>query len=171
FDAVAPPIEAGGLCPHIVGTLRLSRRRGRTLGGIEPALGDRPMVALVFVLRLAVGPLALLGVGDEVRADRRLFGVLTLSFRRRRHGDVLTNPAVVPVVDVVRVVIRNPVPPECGVIERQRGEVEPEPEPGPPPTPAAIVAAAPAVAATVPVTAVIPAVAAVSYRRVPTAAS
>ena len=59
---------------------------GTSVGRIEAALSGRPMVALVFVLRLLLGALAVLRVCDEVRADRFLCAVLTLNFRRRGDG-------------------------------------------------------------------------------------
>ncbi|MEA3141895.1 MAG: hypothetical protein QOK23_4064 [Gammaproteobacteria bacterium] len=83
-------------------------------------------MALVFVIGLLIGGLATLRIRDDVRAHRSLGGRLLLHFRRRRDRFVLTYRAVILIVGVIRVVVRDAAPPKCRVIERQRREIQPK---------------------------------------------
>jgi hypothetical protein len=130
-DAIASSVQAGGVCSHVI--VALACARGCPLRGIESALRHRPTVALVFVVRLLVGGLPILRIRDNVRAHRSLGGRLLLNFLRRRDGFVLTYGAVILIVGVIRVVVRNAAPPIGGVIERQRRKIKPEPKAAPAP--------------------------------------
>ncbi len=82
------------------------------MSGIKSALRNGPPMALEFILRLLIGGLAVLRVGDQISAGSRLLGRdLAFETCRGRDGLVLPDITVIDVVGVVGVVIRNAVPP------------------------------------------------------------
>src|SRR5579863_8846387 len=106
-------------------------------------------MALEFIARLLLGTLSVLGVDVQIGAQL-LCACLALQAWRRGHGLILANDAVPAVVVARSVIIGNALPPQGGVVERQRGKEKPVTQAAPAPTgieaiaaPAATVAEAP----------------------------
>src|SRR5579863_4311969 len=165
--AVAAPLETGPLSPKIIGTPARCRPAAR-LGRVEPGLPSGPAMALEFILPLLLLALPVLGIRDQLRGGRppRLRLCRVHQSRRWAHGFILIHHTVPAIVGVVRIVVRSAVPPQRGVVQRQRRKIHTQPEARPPPGTVPAIAPAPAVAAspavsTAPAVAPLPAVAAV----------
>src|SRR3984957_17663536 len=172
LDAISPALETGGLGSNVIRAPARHVRPCRLRGG-ELGLAGGPAMALELILPQLLLTLAVLGIRDELRrARRRPFG---LEPRRRTYRFVLIDRAIPAVISVVRVIIRNAVPPQSRVIQRQGGEIQTQPEAAPtprPPVPSP--PAPPAVAPPAPITAAIAAAvvaeAAMAHRSVAAAA-
>src|SRR6266404_1667790 len=154
LDGISSALEAGRLRSKVVRTL--AGRRPCRLRGIEPRLAGRPAMALELVLALLLLGLAVLRVHDQrPRCRRRRCRSLALNLGRLTHRFVLADRGVPPIVDVVRIVVGNPVPPNGRVVQGQSRKIQTQSDapPSPGTVPAAsptIIAARPAVAAVVP---------------------
>src|ERR1700721_569660 len=125
---VTPAFKACRLGPRVVLTLRCPlgcRRYVRSvcctsgLRRIKSCLIFGPRMALEFIARLLLSTLAVLRIDKEISCARLLRGYLALQARRRSHGLILADPTVPLVIITGRVIVRNALPPQRRVIERE----------------------------------------------------
>src|SRR6266851_9207071 len=147
LDGISSALEAGRLRSKIIRTLA-GRPGACHLRRIEPRLAGGPAMALELVLALLLLGLAVLRVHNQrPRRPRAWRRSLALNLGRRTHRFVLADRGVPPIVDVVRIVVGNPVPPNGRVIQGQSRKIQTQsdapPGPGTVPTASPIIIAAP----------------------------